>query len=271
MITTKLIAAAAISAVAIGAAPAGAAVITFATFSAPTSAHNFRLVNSGNSSSASRTTDAVLYSTSTANGNAPGAALVRFSFLQPFLTDFVSNVTAAFTYNATIHRGTSAFVNGSNIEQDGITGSFSFISTTAITVTGPHFIPHTYAAGSNLLSGTFTNAILFGGGASAATSASTENGSNVTFTSDFLDFSNTVNRDRGLTLTSITPGLSIHSGLNKALSSFRATAGGQFSSDPAPLINGLAVVPEPGMWMLMVAGFGLVGFAARRRSSVVAA
>ncbi len=32
-----------------------------------------------------------------------------------------------------------------------------------------------------------------------------------------------------------------------------------------------AVVPEPASWAMMVAGFGLVGFAARRRSAAVAA
>ena len=136
---------------------------------------------------------------------------------------------------------------GSNYRAGRITGSFSFISTTAITVTGPNFVTHTYAAGSNLLSGTFTNSTLFGGASSASTSSSTL-AAVVTFTSDFLDFSNTVNRDRGLTLTSINPALVVHTGANKSLSSFRATAGGQFSSDPAPLINGLAIVPEPDMW-----------------------
>ena len=30
-------------------------------------------------------------------------------------------------------------------------------------------------------------------------------------------------------------------------------------------------IPEPGVWILMVAGFGLVGFATRRRAAVVAA
>ncbi len=32
-----------------------------------------------------------------------------------------------------------------------------------------------------------------------------------------------------------------------------------------------ATVPEPASWALMIAGFGLVGFAARRRSAAVAA
>ena len=272
MKTLKYIALATTFGVAVaGAVPASAVVVTFATFSDPTTIDNFRLVNSGNSSSPTRTTDAVLYTTATGSATTPGAALVRFSFTQPLISDFVSNVTAAFTYNATIARGTPAATSFGDVVQQGITGSFSFLTTSAITVTGPNFVTHTYAAGSNLLSGTFTNATLFGSGSSAATTSSTASGSVVTFTSDFLDFSDTVERDRGLTLTAIRPTLSIHSGINNALSSFRATAGGQFSSDPAPLINGLVVVPEPGVWMLMIAGFGMVGVSIRRRERSVAA
>lgn len=248
------------------AAPASAVVVTFATFSALDTSKNFRLVNSGNSSAANRTTDATLYTTSSGTSTAPGSVIVRFSFLQPQLNAFVNNANAAFTYNATIARGTPTTTFAGQLFQSGITGSFSFLSTTAITVSGPGFVTHTYAAGSNLLSGSFTNATLNGVGSSAGTSSSTASGSLVSFTSDFLDFSSTVQRDRGLTLTAISPNLSTHAGLNKALNSFRATAGGQFSSDPAPLINGLAIVPEPATWAMLVVGFGMIGVKTRRRS-----
>ena len=106
MHVSKLAMAAMTLGIAAGAVPAGAAVVTFATFSDPTTVDNFRLVNSGNSSAPSRTTDATLYSTTTGRTTVPGAALVRFSFTQPFIDGFVDNVTAAFTYNATIARGT---------------------------------------------------------------------------------------------------------------------------------------------------------------------
>ncbi len=182
----------------------------------------------------------------------------------------MTNINAKFTYNATITRGTPAVTAFGSLVQQGISGSFSFLTLSAITVGGPNFIPHTYAAGSNLLSGTFTKSTLFGSGSSASTNSSTASGSTVVFTSDFLDFSNTVDRDRGLTLTSIVPSLSAHAGINKALNSFRAVAGGQFASDPAPLINGLAVVPEPAMWGMMVVGFGLIGISVRRRGTVAA-
>jgi hypothetical protein len=36
-------------------------------------------------------------------------------------------------------------------------------------------------------------------------------------------------------------------------------------------INGGGVVPEPGTWAMLIVGFGLVGFAARRRTTALAA
>lgn len=34
------------------------------------------------------------------------------------------------------------------------------------------------------------------------------------------------------------------------------------------LVNGVAAVPEPATWLLMLAGFGMIGFVARRRQNV---
>lgn len=249
-------------------APASAVVLTFATFSAPTTAKNFSFVNSGNSTAVSRVNDAVLYTISSPTSNQPGSVIVQFSFLQSALAAYFTNVDAKFTYNAAIAKGTPAVSAFGGLAQQGMSGTFSFLTTSAITVGGPNFAPHTFAAGSNLLSGTFSSSTLFGSGSSAATSSSTQGGSTVTFSSDFLDFTQTLDRDRSVTLTAISPSLSKHAGANQALNSFRATAGGQFSSDPAPLINGL--VPEPATWAMMLAGFGMVGFGLRtsRKSAV---
>ena len=40
---------------------------------------------------------------------------------------------------------------------------------------------------------------------------------------------------------------------------------------PAPAVDTIAAVPEPASWALMIAGFGLVGAAARRRRGLVVA
>ena len=272
------------------AAPASALVTTFATFSAPTGADNFAFVNSGNSNA--RTTDATFYSTnnsviktSTSHGvttstvksyGTPGAVDVRFSFLQSAFTTqpVVQNVDALLTVTGTIAKNTplqTATVFGQTVfDQANFSGTFTFVTKTAITVGAPNFMPHTYAAGSNLLTVTFNGADITGsiGGSSGNSQDSTLGGGTVTFTSDFLDFTQTSERDLALSLTSVFPTFaqaSMVATKNQALKSFLTNGSGQFSSDPAPVINGLVVVPEPGVWMLMVAGFGLVGVSARRR------
>ncbi len=102
----------------VAAAPASAAVETFASFSDATPADNFRFVNSGNS--ANRTTDAVLYSTATGSTTRPGAAPVRFSFTEPYISTFFTDIPALFTYNATIAKGTPAVNAFGGIVQQGI-------------------------------------------------------------------------------------------------------------------------------------------------------
>lgn len=250
-------------------APAAAVVQTFATFSASTLAKNYRLVNSGNS--AHRTEDATVYTTSTGNSG-PGAAKVKFSYLIPALTPFVTDVDALYTLNGTIAKNSPIAAIGP-FDQTGFSGTFSFLTTTAITVSGPGFITHTYAAGSNLLSGVFSGGTIVGniGGTSGASFASGLSGTTISFTSDFLDFSHVNSLDRATSLTATRAPFSKHLGANGALSSFRAVTGGQFSSDPVPIVNFTAAVPEPASWALMMVGFGLVGVSVRRRQRSVVA
>lgn len=242
------------------AAPAAAEVETFASFSPTGSARNLRWV--GNAA------NATFYSTATATANVPGTANVRFSFLQPAISPFVTDVTARFTMAGTVSN-TVATVSGNAITQSNIAGSFSFLSTAPITIGQT-----TFATGSNLLSGTFTLAQISGtrNGSSAGFSASTPT-ANITYTSDFLTFVQGSNYDLALALTSISPLLnatnasSQTSGTpNKALRSFRALIGGQFSSDPAPITP---AIPEPAVWAQLIAGFAMVGLAARRRKAGV--
>lgn len=89
-----------------------------------------------------------------------------------------------------------------------------------------------------------------------------ERGNAVTFTSDFLDFSIINNADLASSFTALSNVLKVDT--NMSLSSFRATAGGQFSADPAPTVVGF--VPEPATWaMMMMIGFGLTGSSLRYR------
>lgn len=136
--------------------------------------------------------------------------------------------------------------------------SFSFLSTSAISVGGTN-----YAAGSNLLSGTFTDVSVSGqtNASAAAYNGSTGGGSTIVFTSDFVSFVPGSDFDMSISLTSLAPLLFANPGA--ALRSFQAYSTGSFSSDPEAIVVG--GVPEPSVWAMLIAGFGLVGFQARRR------
>jgi hypothetical protein len=108
---------------------------------------------------------------------------------------------------------------------------------------------------------------------SGGISASTASGATISYSSDFIDFSNSLNRDAAFSLTAIQSLVGgVNKGLNqsvsgKALRSFRATATGSFSYDPAVSAN---AVPEPATWAMLLGGFGLIGATARRSRRVQA-
>ena len=245
--------------VAVSPTPAFAVITTFASFSPLNSSSNVRWDN--NSGSANGTGGSI-FSLPVASSSVPGSRLVSFSFLQPELAPIVNNVTASFFLNASVPSENPAQSFGGFLVQNSIAGSFSFFSTAPITIGGTF-----YAPGSNLLSGTFSDAAIAGqrNGSSGSFSGSTFAGGSLNYTSDFLNFTNTVNSDFSISLTSITSLLQAAptNGVpNRALRDFRAVAGGTFSTEPAPLIS---AVPEPSTWFMMLLGFGAVGAAIRRR------
>jgi hypothetical protein len=79
-----------------------------------------------------------------------------------------------------------------------------------------------------LLQAVFTPFVFSGSGGSGALNASSISGT-VTFTSDFLSFQNSVQRDLALAFSSISP--SLHIGANGFLGDFAAAGTGTFSSD----------------------------------------
>ncbi len=249
---------------AMAAVPAQAVVTTFAAFSPIGGTANVRWVLTGATAAA---TQGSFYTTATGSSAAAAPRNVFFSFLQPGFGGTVTNVTARYSLNATTIVGTVATLGAGSLTQSTIAGTMSFLSTAPLTVNNI-----TYASGSNLLTATFSNTQIQGvrGATSAGFTGSTLGGSTLTYTSDFLDFTQTVNRDFSLSLSSIAPGLNaIPTTLTptRGLRSFRAVSSGTFSSDPAPLVNG---VPEPEMWAMMIAGFGLVGLQLRRRDKKMA-
>ena len=242
---------------------AHAVVSTFATFTSLNSSKNISLVNAGPSG-----IGATVYSTSTDTATSAGVSKVQFSFIQPGISTYINNVVADFTLNANITKPLTE-VDGT-FTQPVFSGTMTFLSTTAITFVGADSITQTLAAGSNLLTLNFNAKISgdeFGSTATFGASTAAHN-YNITYTSDFLDFSSVINKDFSTSFTALTPALT--KAVNGSLDSFRATIGGQFSSDPAPLI--VSTVPEPASWALMVTGFMMLGVALRqRRSTTVAA
>ena len=242
-------------------APAQAMVTTFAEYSAVGTAANLRWLNNGTSST--NGTGGSLFSISSQTSTVIGSRTVDFSFLQASIAPFATNLAATFTFSATAPSGNPAQLLGSFLLQPGLAGSFSFLTQTGLTV-GSNF----FAAGSNLLSGTFGGGTIFGqrGGTSGGVSASTLGGSTISYSSDFLSFAPGSNLDFAISLTSIasvlqaTPTTGVPT---RALRSFRAVSGGSFSADPAPIVT---AIPEPAVWGLMIVGFGMVGLQTRRRA-----
>jgi hypothetical protein len=240
--------------------PAAAAVTTFAQYSTVGLGANIMWKNNGTTSV--NGTGGSIYTISSAASNVPGSHLTSFSFLQPSISPFVTNVPAAFTLNATV-LASPTLLAGTFLIQQGISGTFSFKTTTALVVGVT-----TFAAGSNLLSGSFNQAAIVGArlSTSGSVSSATTSGATITYTSDFLSFVPTVDRDFAISLTSIASALQAtptNTNPTKALRTFKAVSTGSFSTDPAPLVT---AVPEPAAWTLMIVGFGMVGLQTRRRT-----
>lgn len=261
----------ALAAAIVASGPARAAVTTFAAFTPISAAKNIRFVNSGtgNPNVASSGLSGSLYSTSDATGTAKGLANTRFSFLQSPLSDFVTALPAKFELDATV-TSTGANVTGTAANQSyiqtNINGFFEFTTSNAVTIYNT-----VYAAGTVLLRGDFTMAAINGQRASANAAFGDGFGGSLTYTSQFLDFSQTLESDFQMSLTAMAAQLLVAgNGTSgnpyKALRSFRATGSGNFGTDPAPLTS---AVPEPEVWAMMLVGFGMVGLQVRRRGRQV--
>ncbi len=80
----------------------------------------------------------------------------------------------------------------------------------------------------------------------------------VTFTSDFLNFTNTMQRNLALGFSSVTPALTL--GTNNFLRSFTAAAAGTFASNPPPIVVMITAAPANiGGRVLTPLGRGLSG------------
>jgi len=243
--------------VAVTAAPAHAAV--FAQFSPLTGSADYKWVNSGASNSG---TGGHFFSVTSASATAAQGVRVAFSFLDPSLSA-LAFIPATFKIDATVANGHPATVNGAGVwTQQTLNGGFSFTYTgnTVLNYMGSGI---NLLHNSNLLSGVFTDAWIQGAGGSGSTNVAIGNGGSAAYASAYEHFPLLVpnSEEFAFNLLAVVPGFGANSG--KALKSFTANGGGNFS---------FASAPEPTTWGLMIVGFAGLGVAlrARRRSAVAA-
>ena len=255
--------------------------VSFAAFQPTMSARTFEFLNQdttvGGVVLPSATLETVAYN---AKGMASLAAVpVNFNFLLPIRPEdsaLSGTLKANFEFYAT--SSTAAGVGFGNQVGQVFSGSFSFTLVTPVTLKDGLVI-------SNLLSGTFTNAELFGdkGASSASFDGNNGNkGETMDFSSDYYNFANTVTRDSSIGATGLVPAIAYTAGHSLQYAStikngkrnvlaryFQSTPSGNFSADPAPVRFG-GTVPEPRTWAMVMVGIGLVGLQARRRARATA-
>lgn len=184
--------------------------------------------------------------------------------LEDFGGNFVAGVAAKWSFTGT---GTSFAVNtsGNQWSQAFTGGTLSFTSTSAFVLGST-----AYAAGSNILTLSFTGGDLSGtvGSTTGSAQVSIPGNSFSSVTSDFLSFPPTTLTDFSISLSNVTPRFAfggpggLGTQTNGRFNNFTARGSGDFTA---------AVVPEPGTWAMLLVGFGLVGFARRRQASLAAA
>lgn len=116
---------------------------------------------------------------------------------------------------------------------------------------------------TNLLTVSFTNAELDASQNGGSFTFKSNANSVITFSSDFLDFTNVVNKDFSFSFSGASP--TFNAPIGSSSRSMAFSGSGTFASDPAPLVVGL--VPEPASWGMMLVGFGAIGGIARRRKA----
>lgn len=223
--------------------------------------------------------------------NLAGAAIAATLLATPALAVDSSSVTfAQFTqqssnkiaqYNATASGNTLTIVESPSYFVVSAFGPIGFYPTTMrmsassnamVTSLGPQFQQlgwsgniH-FGAGANYLDVNFSNATFsFDGTGGSASLISTDPSNPISYTSNFLSLPAFTFKNFALALTGITPAFTVAA--NGYGTPFNANIAGSFAGSTSEDTTG--GVPEPSSWAMMLAGFGLVGFTARRRSTLV--
>lgn len=140
---------------------------------------------------------------------------------------------------------------------------FDTLSTGSIVFTRDSAAAEGEGTRTNLLTVSFTKAELNASQNSGSFTFKSNADSVITFTSDFLDFTNVLSKDFSFSFSGASP--TFNAALGSSSRNLAFSGSGTFASDPAPLVPG--DVPEPASWALMLGGFGLLGMTLRTRKA----
>ncbi|UAJ12698.1 PEP-CTERM sorting domain-containing protein [Glacieibacterium megasporae] len=231
--------------------PAAAVTEIFASYTPTRRGSNMLYFKTGSN-------DGRIFTVANSTATLKGATAVKFSFVGGPLAS-LGILNSAFTFDGIAIDNPALSLGGLLIQSlDSGTFSFKYTGLTPLIVG-----TNVYLTGANLLSGKFLGGQIFGtaAGSAGSVTASTPPKPAVTYTSDLRTFDESLDKDFALALTAITPFLTrVNS--DSSINTFRAVSTGGFSTE-------LSVVPEPQIWGLLVAGFGLIGFRLRRQSAKV--
>jgi len=200
---------------------------------------------------------AEIYSTSSTASNDPGAIPVFFLLSADDLpADLSSPQDAGLSVDFLSNSGTTATSTPNGRIQMFGSGSITILRTTPAA--------EGLNAHTNLLTVTFTNAELDASQSSGSFTFRSNDDSAITYTSDFLDFSNIVSENFSFSFSGASPQFSAT--LGSSASNTRFSGSGSFAATPQ--------VPEISTWVMLFAGFGVVGLvmrAGRRQRDLYAA
>lgn len=196
----------------------------------------------------------------------PAAAQDTTTFLQFFQDtnarlvsiNRVAGLTTFSVTNAPVNAIALDFIPGAPVLFDDVFFSFNASSNAPILTSGAAFsqsgfagaISFTTGGGLNLLTLDFDNGLTSAFvGADSGSFSSDSAQANINLSSDYFDVTQWVRGNFSLSISGLSTPV--------ALGDYSTT--GNISGTFA------AAVPEPATWGLMIAGFGMVGFAARRR------
>ncbi|WP_235902577.1 PEPxxWA-CTERM sorting domain-containing protein [Sandarakinorhabdus oryzae] len=151
------------------------------------------------------------------------------------------------------------------------TMTMSASSNAMVTSLGPQFQQLGWTGnihfgnGANYLDVNFTNATFsFDGAGGSASMISTDPSNPISYTSNLLTLPDFDFRNFSLAFTGLTPAFTVAA--NGYGTPFNANVAGSFAGSVGEGPTG--GVPEPSSWAMMLAGFGMVGFTARRRATM---